>query len=234
MVAGDIPGNSATFDHLAAAPVAAAAPMSAPPFAANTDYINDFLFDLIIPQEWGSTFSLTPGMSPPHVFHNILYSSVQSADRCQFGHIAAERQHWGPTNTLPHRRGSSYVLLQAPSSANTLSNYDFTSVFQPDQTACTLPSWPTGDGIDFAGQAQQGFASISDLVNTYGNTHIGANLDMATPIDVSSAMETTRTEGVGVSETVLGKRPRKRYGAYRNRSAGLLTTAIAMNYPSRG
>ncbi len=64
-----------------------------------------------MPQEWDSTLS-PPGMSPPHVFHNILYSLVQSADRGQFSHIAAERQHWGPATPLPHLRGSGLTVRE--------------------------------------------------------------------------------------------------------------------------
>ncbi len=42
-----MPGNSATFDHLAAAPFAATTPVPAlPPLATNIDYMNDFFFDL--------------------------------------------------------------------------------------------------------------------------------------------------------------------------------------------
>jgi len=153
-----------------------------------------------------------------------------------------------------------HVFLQVLSSSTPLPNFDFTDVFQPEQAACTAPSWLIGEGIDLTGQTQLDYASISDLMSIYGNTYvpfitlvlltgeishpsdidislsyIETNLDMATPIDVSSTMETTNTEGVGVSGTMLGKRSRERYGIYRNRSAGLMTTiAVVMNCPRRG
>ncbi len=65
-----------------------------------------------------------------------------------------------------------HVFLQVPSSTTPLANFDFTDVFQLEQAACTPPSWFTGDGIDFIGQTQPGYSSISDLMSMYGNTYV--------------------------------------------------------------
>ena len=57
---------------------------------------------------------------------------------------------------------------------------------------------------------------------------------MVTPIDVPATTEIASADE-GVSETVLGKRRRKRYGAYRNRLAGPNDDdTVAVNYPRRG
>ncbi|KAH9020002.1 hypothetical protein EDB84DRAFT_1623093 [Lactarius hengduanensis] len=94
-----------------------------------------------------------------------------------------------------------------PSPATLLPDFEFADLFQPGQAL----SWIVGDGIDFTGQTQPGYASFPDLMSIYGNTHIETNLDIATPTDVSSTMETTSTEGVGLLGTVLGKRSRESY-----------------------
>ncbi|KAH9083684.1 hypothetical protein EDB83DRAFT_37070 [Lactarius deliciosus] len=179
-MAGDIPGNSATFDHLAAAPVAATAPMSAPPIAANTDYMNDFLFGL---PEWDSTLSLTPELTD--------VSSVTSPQSDSTG-----------DQRLPFPTYEAAASQFVPSSAIPLPNFAFNDVFQQEQAACTPPSWFIGDGIDFSRQTQHASAY-------YGNTHVETNLDMVTPVDMSSMTVNTSTGGVGVSEMVLGKRRRK-------------------------
>ncbi|KAH8992852.1 hypothetical protein EDB86DRAFT_1423851 [Lactarius hatsudake] len=183
-MAGDIPGNSATFkfDHLAAAPVAATAPMSVPPFAAHTDHMNDFLFGL---PEWDPTLSLTPELTD--------VSSVASPQSDSTG----DQRH--PSHTY-EAAASQFV----PSSAIPVPNVAFTDVFQQEQAACSPPSWFIGDGIDFSRQTQH--------ASTYhGNTHVETNLDMVTLVDMSSTMVNASTGGVGVSEMVLGKRRRKSY-----------------------
>jgi len=96
-----------------------------------------------MPQEWDPTLSLTPGISPPHVFHNILYLQAQSATRQQ------------------------HISLQDPPTASTL---DFTSAFHPEHATCSPPSWLLWDGIDFSGQTQMDCASIPDLMS--GNTYV--------------------------------------------------------------
>ncbi|KAH9176584.1 hypothetical protein EDB89DRAFT_77647 [Lactarius sanguifluus] len=169
IMARDIAGKSATFDHLAAAPVAATAPMSGPPFAANTDYINDFLFSL---PEWGSTLSLTPELT-----------DVSSFTSPQSDSTGDQR--------LPSPTYEAAASQFVPSSAIPLPNIAFTDVFQQEQATCTPPSWFIGDGID------------------YGNTHVETNLDVVTPVDMSSTTVNTSTGGVGVLEMVLGKRRRK-------------------------
>ena len=65
-------------------------------------------------------------------------------------------------------------------------------------------------------------------------SHIDADLDVVTPIDVSSMAEISTTEGER-AEIVLGKRRREWYVICHIRSAGLMMTiAVAMNCPRRG
>src|SRR6266702_2418376 len=97
-------------------------------------------------QEWDFTLS-PPGMSPPHVFHDILYLPVKSADRCQLSHIATERQHWGPATPLPHLRGSSLTIREcnAPTQGALLTTFSYRFHHQPplSQTSIspTSSSW---------------------------------------------------------------------------------------------
>ncbi|KAH9029912.1 hypothetical protein EDB84DRAFT_1677037 [Lactarius hengduanensis] len=184
LVVGDMPGNG-PLDHLGTAPLAATALVQAPPpLATNIDYMNDFLFDL---PEWDSISSLTPALTD--------VSSVTSPHSDSTG-----------DQLLPSPTYEAAVSQFIPSSATPLPDFDFADLFQPGQA----PSWIVGDDIDFTGQTRPCYASIPDLMSIYGNTHIENNLDMATPIDVSSMTESTSTEGVGISGTVLGKRRRKR------------------------
>ncbi|KAH9174330.1 hypothetical protein EDB89DRAFT_2148947 [Lactarius sanguifluus] len=177
--AGDMPGNSA-LDHLGAAPFAATAPVPAPPPLAANDYMNDFLFDI---PEWDS---LTPALTD--------VSSVTSPHSDVIG-----------DQLLPSPTYEAVASQSVPSLATLLPDFEFADLFQPGQA----PSWIIGDGIDFTGQTQPGYASFPDLMSIYGNTHIETNFDMAAPTDVSSTMETTSTEGVGLLGTVLGKRSRE-------------------------
>ncbi|KAH9022077.1 hypothetical protein EDB83DRAFT_2430466 [Lactarius deliciosus] len=194
LVAEDMPGNRA-LDHIGAVPFAATALVPAPPpLATNIDNTNDFLFDL---PEWDSIPLLTPALTD--------VSSVTSPHSDSTG----DEQLSSPT----YEAAASQSI---PSSAIPLPDFDFADLFQPGQA----PSWIVGDGINFTGQTQPCYASFPDLMSICGNTHFENNLDTATPIDVSSMTETTSTDGVGVSGTVLGKRKRKRYGTYRNRCAG--------------
>ena len=62
------------------------------------------------------------------------------------------------------------MFLQAPLSSAPIPNYDFTGIVLPEQATWTPPSWVLEDGIDFSGQTQSGYASISDLMSIYGNT----------------------------------------------------------------
>jgi hypothetical protein len=58
---------------------------------------------------------------------------------------------------------------------------------------------------------------------------------MAAPINVPSAMEVTRVEGVASSGTMLGKRSRERYGMDGIIAQGLvMTITVASNLPRRG
>ncbi|KAH9024484.1 hypothetical protein EDB83DRAFT_2428468 [Lactarius deliciosus] len=188
--AGDMPGNSA-LDHLGAAPFAATVPVSAPPPLAASDYMHDTLFNL---PEWDS---LTPALTD--------VSSVTSPHSDIIG-----------DQLLPSPTYEAAASQFVPSTATPLPDFDVADLFQPGQA----PSWIVGNGIDFTGQTQPGYALIPDLMSMYGNTHIETNLDTATPTDVSSVMETTSTKGVGLLGMVLGKRSRERYGTYRNRSTG--------------
>ncbi|KAH8997879.1 hypothetical protein EDB86DRAFT_2828724 [Lactarius hatsudake] len=185
LVAEDMPRNRA-LDHIGAAPFAATALVPAPPpIAAKINNTNDFLFDL---PEWDSIPSLTPALTD--------VGSVTSPHSDSTG----DEQLSFPT----YEAAASQSI---PSSAIPLPDIDFADLLQPGQA----PSWIVGDGINFTGQTQPCYASFPDLMSICGNTRFENNLDTATPIDVSTMTETTSTDGVGVSGTVLGKRRKKSY-----------------------
>jgi hypothetical protein len=125
-----------------------------------------------MPQEWDSPLALTPGIhlrltsstSCTHQSTGLTDTSTVPSPGDGTGDLPfpfptyeAAASQFVSANRIDSR-GFAYHVLQVPSSAASLPNFDFADVFQPEHAPGTLPSWLIGDGVD---------ASTSDLFGMY-------------------------------------------------------------------